>query len=190
MEVVHGQGKQVGCYNFTYAFINTLPITVSGEANFSMAQTALTVGGFIQPSAARVLIEQQPNIEKGLCQRFLWLVPEPSHVTFDMLQRVDSNFIDDLGMCNVKCNVKLESHFKQHIIDIAHLMAVVWSPDKRVTKWSLPRRQTGEDSSVVEMSCGVFQVKYDKVQGDIRTIGCMDDLLSGEKFPLPVFLKL
>ena len=112
MEVVHGQGKQVGCSKFTHRyinFINTLPITVSGEANFSMAQTALTVGGFIQPSAARVLIEQNSNIEKGLCQRFLWLVPEPSHVTFDMLQRVDSNFIDELGMCNSNKN---ESHFK------------------------------------------------------------------------------
>ena len=44
--------------------------TVTGDANFSMEKTALTVGGFTQPSVARNLWDQQASIEKGLPQRF------------------------------------------------------------------------------------------------------------------------
>lgn len=51
--------------------------SVSGDANFSMKHTGLTIGGFTQPFVARNLIDVQANVEKGLCQRFLWLVPEP-----------------------------------------------------------------------------------------------------------------
>ena len=61
-------------------------------------------------------------------------------------------------------------------------MSTLWSPDKKETRWVLPRRQkngTDGDDAVVEISCGFFQTKYDKVQTDIKTIGCMDDLLSG-----------
>lgn len=70
---------------------------VSGEANFSMSHTGLTVGGFMQPSVARNLIEVQANIEKGLCQRFLWLVPEPNTVAFADLQQVNSEFSTSMG---------------------------------------------------------------------------------------------
>lgn len=52
-------------------------ITVSGEANFEMKRTGLTVDGFIQPSIARNLLEQPANMEKGLSQRFLWFAPNP-----------------------------------------------------------------------------------------------------------------
>lgn len=62
-----------------------------------MSHTGLTVGGFIQPSVARVLIDHQSNVEKGLCQRFLWLVPQPKLVSFDQLQKVDSNFNGEIG---------------------------------------------------------------------------------------------
>ena len=62
-----------------------------------MQRTGVTLGGFIQPSVARNLIDQQPNIEKGLCQRLLWLAPESSIVSFDQLQRVDTQFIDKIG---------------------------------------------------------------------------------------------
>jgi hypothetical protein len=65
---------------------------VSGEANFTMHHTGLTVGGFTQPSVARSLIEHQPNMEKGLCQRFLWLVPKPNPVRFNDLECVDQSF--------------------------------------------------------------------------------------------------
>ncbi len=40
--------------------------TLAGEANFSMGRTGQTEGLVL-------LIEYPPNIEKGLCQRFLWI---------------------------------------------------------------------------------------------------------------------
>ena len=73
-------------------------MSVSGDANFSMNRTGITLGGFIQPSVARSLIELQPNVEKGLCQRFLWLVPQPTLEKFDQLQKVDVDFISGIGM--------------------------------------------------------------------------------------------
>ena len=71
--------------------------TVSGEANFSMPHTGLTIGGFTQPSVARNLLEQPVNIEKGLCQRLLWLVPKPTSVPFEDLQCVDKEFTTAIG---------------------------------------------------------------------------------------------
>ena len=61
---------------------------------------------------------------------------------------------------------------------LAGLMSDLWVPDKTVRKWVLPRRPVGA-SEVQEMVCGHFQKKYDKVQGMIQQIGCMDELLSG-----------
>lgn len=72
-------------------------MTVSGDANFQMQHTGMTLGGFIQPSVARSLIEVQANVEKGLCQRFLWLVPQPTIVKFDQLQQVEASFVDTIG---------------------------------------------------------------------------------------------
>ena len=63
-----------------------------------MHHTGLTMGGFTQPGVARGLIEHPPNVEKGLCQRFLWLAPQPTLAKFNDLQRVDKNFIAEIGM--------------------------------------------------------------------------------------------
>lgn len=65
-----------------------------------MKQTGLTLGGFIQPSIARNLLEQPANMEKGLSQRFLWFVPKPSPVPFDELERVDQDFSASIGTVN------------------------------------------------------------------------------------------
>ena len=59
-------------------------------------------------------------------------------------------------------------------------MSELWVADKSVRKWILPRRPIGE-SDVQVMACGHFQRKYDKVQGMIQQVGCMDELLSGRK---------
>ena len=48
---------------------------VTGHANFHMERTALTVGGFTQPSVARTIIEQVTGAERGFSQRFLWICP-------------------------------------------------------------------------------------------------------------------
>ena len=61
------------------------------------------------------------------------------------------------------------------------LMSDMWIGEKTVRHWRLPRRPVGA-SEVQEMACGHFQQKYDKVQAMIKTIGCMDELLSGALF--------
>lgn len=71
--------------------------TVTGDANFAMESTALTVGGFSQPPVARTLIEQSGSAEIGLSQRFLWLFPQPSYSRFHTLESVDKDFTDSLG---------------------------------------------------------------------------------------------
>ena len=71
---------------------------VGGEANFEMETTGLTVRGFIQPSIVRNILDQQANAEKGLCQRFLWFVPQPTPVGFDDLDKVDQDFSASIGM--------------------------------------------------------------------------------------------
>ena len=65
---------------------------VSEDANFTMNHIDLTVVGFTQISVAWKLIEISSNIEKGLFQRFFWLVPKPVMVSSDELQQVDRDF--------------------------------------------------------------------------------------------------
>ena len=71
---------------------------MSGEANFHMQTTGLTVGGFTQPSVAKSLIELPQSVEKGLVQRFLWILPKPTYATFASLEPADEKFCDYLGM--------------------------------------------------------------------------------------------
>ncbi len=73
-------------------------LIVTGEANFSMQTTSLTVGGFNQPSVARSLIELPGNAEKGLSQRFLWFFPKPVYGQFDTLEPINKNFVEKLGI--------------------------------------------------------------------------------------------
>lgn len=83
----------IHCYNYC----TVCTITVSGEANFTMNHTGLTVGGFIQPSVARNMIEAQGNVEEGLCQRFPWLIPQPVNTSFAQLEQVDKTFTSTMG---------------------------------------------------------------------------------------------
>ena len=59
---------------------------------------ALLVGGFTQPIVAKTLMELPCNAEKGLAQRFLWILPQPKFSTFESLQLVDDNFTRYLGI--------------------------------------------------------------------------------------------
>ena len=52
-------------FNFHFFFIQ-----VSGDANFSIQWTGMTLGGLIQPSVDRALIEQQSNVEKDYAKDF------------------------------------------------------------------------------------------------------------------------
>lgn len=72
-------------------------VLVSGEANFVMKSTNLTIGGFTQPSVARSLIDIPSNSEKGLSHRFIWLFPLPVFKNFDTLTEVNQDFIDKIS---------------------------------------------------------------------------------------------
>lgn len=87
------------CYIF-------LVFAVTGEANFSMSRTNLTVGGFNQPAMTRSLIELPGNAEKGLSQRFLWMFPQPVNEDFQSLQEVDQEFVTKLGKYTVVLPIK------------------------------------------------------------------------------------
>lgn len=70
---------------------------MTGDANFDIASTNLTLGGFTQPAVARSLIENSANIEKGLSQRFLWVFPKPTYADFGTLQPINPDFTEALG---------------------------------------------------------------------------------------------
>lgn len=76
-------------------------LAVSGDANFVMDVAALTIGGFTQPGVARNLIELQASVEKGPCQRFLWIIPQPTYGHFHSLKKADETFTDSLGKCRL-----------------------------------------------------------------------------------------
>ena len=63
-----------------------------------MERTALTVGGFTQPSVARTIIEQVAGAERGFSQRFLWLFPKPMFAKFHSLKPVLPDYSEAIGM--------------------------------------------------------------------------------------------
>jgi hypothetical protein len=70
---------------------------VTGDANFSMDVTSLTVGGFNQPAVARSLIEHTGKAESGFSQRFLWLFPKPVYGKYNSYGPMDVDFVEDIG---------------------------------------------------------------------------------------------
>lgn len=78
----------------------------------------MTVGGFTQPSVARNLWDQQASIEKGLPQRFLWLIPQPYFSTFDSLEPLDGDFYDSLGKYVPRLTVFWYIHVPQNVCTV------------------------------------------------------------------------
>ena len=74
--------------------------TVSGDAEFEMKYTGLTIGGFTKSSVAHTVTELLTNAEKGFNQRFLWCIPRLKIVRFDDLQRVNRDFSTSIGKLN------------------------------------------------------------------------------------------
>lgn len=83
---------------------NLCPFVVSGEANFMMNSTNLTVGGFTQPAIASNLIDIPSNSEKGLSHRFIWVFPNPLYQEFSELGKANLTFIHGLGK-QVVCRI-------------------------------------------------------------------------------------
>ena len=58
-----------------------------------------------------------------------------------------------------------------HAYNISHtvnLMSALWRRDRSVRLWWVPR------------PCAIYEEKYDEIQEHLRSISCMDDLLSGK----------
>ncbi|XP_065911094.1 uncharacterized protein [Dysidea avara] len=121
----------------------------TGDANFTMESTSLTVGGFSQPSIARSVIEQCGSAEIGLAQRFLWLFPQPVYSRFETLQPVKKEFTESL-------------------IEVLHK---VWIPGKT----GIPKDRV----FTIKEKSEVFVAYFDEVQEQLEALACMDDLLSG-----------
>ena len=150
--------------------------SVTGEANFSMPTTCLTVGGFSQPSVARGLLEQGTSTETGLCQRFLWLFPRPSYSRFKTLEAADQCFTSNLGkgvygvilLHNKEQQRCLLTHYSFHAVDFLFKQ---WIPG-----------QTGSPEQrelTVEVNSKAFTTYFDEVQVQLEALASMDDLLSG-----------
>ena len=52
-------------------------ILVTGNANYFMAKTSLSIFGFTQPHTALPIIQDAQNNVKGFTSRFIWYFPEP-----------------------------------------------------------------------------------------------------------------
>ena len=83
---------------------------MSGDANFLMKVTGLTLGGFIQPSIARSLLEQPANVDKGVCQRFMWFSPQQVSVPFEKLEKVNEEFSTSVGKSYLHVHVQSSYH--------------------------------------------------------------------------------
>ena len=129
-----------------------------------MGHTGLTVGGFTQPSVVKTIISNPSNSDKGLCQRFLWLVPKPVAVSFEQLQQVNKDFCTSIGMFSLSTSV---APVLNVILFLEGLMATMWRDSEHIRHWTLKR------------SCVTFKDKYDAVKDQLLDISCFDDLLSG-----------
>lgn len=126
----------------------------------------------MQPSIARALIEYPPNVDKGLCQRFLWLAPEPTLTHFNDFQHVDKEFCASIGMIYFICVATFKQCYSTYTCISVSLLSTLWVSNKTVRRWTLPR------------PCDVFQRKHDEIVLQLKPISCMDDFLSGVFFSL------
>ncbi len=68
--------------------------SVTGNVNFEMDRTPLSIGGFTQLGVARniIIIEQRNGDERGFSQHFLWMFPKPTFAKFDSLKQLLRKF--------------------------------------------------------------------------------------------------
>ena len=143
---------------------------VSGDTNFSMDVTALTIGGFTQPMVARNLIELQASVEKDCPQDSCGYSPNRSMLNLRHWRKLMSGFTHSLGI-SVRKDVLYPDFFQ--IIHISMLITVsltssLWKPSRiNVTKWKIPN----------PFPC--YQAKYNEVQAQLRKLSGLDELLSG-----------
>lgn len=65
---------------------------VSGDANFAMSSTMITIGGFTQPGVARSLIEAPTNMDRdfpiGFCGTFQLLYMKAFHHCLKLIRHL------------------------------------------------------------------------------------------------------
>ena len=159
--------------------------SVTGEANFCMEKTCLTVGGFSQPSVARTLIEQNTSAEVGLTQRFLWIFPRPTYSRFHTLQEVNEDFTRSIGKDTVHTWDNFCSQSLKHCgcvrVLLLHLHCVnIYAVSHLKNLWK--RGKTKDPSPklmTIKQNSEAFTKHFDLVQEELETLASVDDLLSG-----------
>ena len=63
--------------SFDFHCNSLISFSVTGNANFNMSQTSLTLLGFTQPQSAMPIIHNPQNNAKGFISRILWYFPKP-----------------------------------------------------------------------------------------------------------------
>ena len=126
-----------------------------------MAHTGLTVGGFTQPNVAKGLIEAPANIEKGVCQRFLWVFPKPTPTKLKDLNPIDETFTAKIGKQMQKMKLL---YFHVYTVN---LIEAQWKPNEDVQRWTLPKDNK------------IYQTKYDEIIDNLERLSYDDILLSG-----------
>ena len=76
-----------------FGFYLNISRTVTGEANFSIKATSL----LLEVLTSLLLLALLGNAEKDLSQRFLWLFPQPVYGTFETLEPIKEEFVDNIG---------------------------------------------------------------------------------------------
>ena len=99
-------------------YICILYTLVSGDANFSMPSTYLTVGGFTQPSVARHVVELPSSIEKGFTHRFMWIFPKPLYQKFTNLGKANQDFTENLSEFKYNCCIMFVMYFRHSLYKI------------------------------------------------------------------------
>lgn len=72
-QYTHSKTPNIPHKAFFSSFYNYYDGPVSGNANFNMPRTCLTLCGMTQPTTAFRLIVDKNNFSKGLASRFLWI---------------------------------------------------------------------------------------------------------------------
>ena len=142
-------------------------LIVTGDANFNMERTSLTVGGFTQPTVARQMIEQQGSTEKGLAQRFMWMFPQPLFARFNNLEPVDEKFMESLGMKSFYLSNIIFIIYTVNLFAAQFQQAVMPRVTVSCRSWHLPKEFPD------------FVTKHDKIQEQLEKICGHDDLISG-----------
>lgn len=154
---------------FTACGMNSVSIStfslssVSGDANFSMKRTALTVGGFTQPQSAKALIELPSSLEKGLTQRILWMFPQPCFSDIEKFEIVDVKFQDYIGKIYI-------SHSYQRYTTaflLVEQLSSIYKDDEEVTMLDIP------------LDCEIYFKKHNSLQQHLCHLSVLDELLSG-----------